>query len=164
MRISDWSSDVCSSDLQRMIDANCPAATMRPIAPSGPVRCSCPTTSARVSGRSRSASGAAPVPPPLGVAGASAPNRSAATALHSLPLFLADQAKIGVGDRLVDRIPLIGGALPHRRGAVRGAKLRVAAIMFEIVGKQADRAGRYEVAGLDVLDEDRKSTRLNSSH
>src|SRR3546814_17959978 len=43
---------------QRLIDDNCPAATMRPIAPSGPVRCSCPTTSARVRGRSRTASGA----------------------------------------------------------------------------------------------------------
>ena len=35
-----------------------PAATIRPIAPSGPVRCSCPTTSVSACGRRRSASGA----------------------------------------------------------------------------------------------------------
>ena len=29
----------------RIIEASLPAATIRPIAPSGPVRCSCPTTS-----------------------------------------------------------------------------------------------------------------------
>ncbi len=42
----------------RIIDDNLPAATMRPIAPSGPVRCSCPTTSSSPRGRSLSASGA----------------------------------------------------------------------------------------------------------
>src|SRR5262249_45092428 len=42
----------------RIIDANLPAATIRPIAPSGPVRCSCPTTSWSAGGRSWSASGA----------------------------------------------------------------------------------------------------------
>ena len=42
----------------RIIEARRPAATIRPIAPSGPVRCSWPTTSARVLGRRRSASGA----------------------------------------------------------------------------------------------------------
>ena len=42
----------------RIIEESLPAATMRPIAPSSPVRCSCPTISARLAGRSRSASGA----------------------------------------------------------------------------------------------------------
>ena len=42
----------------RIIEDSLPAATIRPIAPSGPVRCSCPTTSSSVAGRSRSASGA----------------------------------------------------------------------------------------------------------
>src|SRR3546814_2962466 len=134
---------------QRMIDDNCPAATMRPIAPSGPVRCSCPTTSARLLGRSRSARGAGPAAPLSGVAaGVSSPNRSAAIgSAHAL--LLAAQANIGIGDRLVDRNPLISRAFLHRRGAVRGADLRVAAIAFEVVGEEA---------------EDRKSTRLNSSH
>src|SRR3546814_18293964 len=79
MRISDWSSDVCSSDL---------------------------------------------APPPL---------------------FLADQANIGVGDRLVDRVPLIGAAFEHRRRAMFGAQPGVAAIMLEMVGKAGDRSGRNEV-------------------
>ena len=42
----------------RIIEARRPAATILPIAPSGPVRCSCPTTSSSDLGRSRSASGA----------------------------------------------------------------------------------------------------------
>ena len=42
----------------RIIDDSRPAATIRPIAPSAPVRCSCPTTSPARCGRSRSASGA----------------------------------------------------------------------------------------------------------
>ena len=42
----------------RIIEASLPAATIRPIAPSGPVRCSWPTTSSSARGRSRSASGA----------------------------------------------------------------------------------------------------------
>jgi replication-associated recombination protein RarA len=42
----------------RIMLASLPAATMRPIAPSGPVRCSCPMISSRPRGRSRSASGA----------------------------------------------------------------------------------------------------------
>src|SRR3546814_5364050 len=93
-----------------MIDDNCPAATMRPIAPSGPVRCSCPTTSARLLGRSRSARGAVPAAPLSGVAaGVSSPNRSAAI-VSAHALLLADQANIGIGDRLVDRIPLISRA------------------------------------------------------
>ena len=41
----------------RIIEDRRPAATIRPIAPSGPVRCSWPTTSPSVAGRSRSASG-----------------------------------------------------------------------------------------------------------
>src|SRR5688572_108952 len=43
---------------QRIIEASLPAATIRPIAPSGPVRCSWPTTSSSRAGRSPSASGA----------------------------------------------------------------------------------------------------------
>ena len=42
----------------RIIEASLPAATIRPIAPSGPVRCSWPTISSSDVGRSRSASGA----------------------------------------------------------------------------------------------------------
>ena len=42
----------------RIIEASLPAATIRPIAPSGPVRCSWPTISSSERGRSRSASGA----------------------------------------------------------------------------------------------------------
>ena len=42
----------------RIIEASLPAATILPIAPSGPVRCSWPTTSSSDFGRNRSASGA----------------------------------------------------------------------------------------------------------
>ena len=53
----------------RISEASLPAATMRPIAPCGPVRCACPTTSPSVAGRSSSASG--------GGAAAASGNRSA---------------------------------------------------------------------------------------
>lgn len=42
---------------QRIIDANRPSATMRPMGPSGPTMWSCPITSSSVEGRNRSASG-----------------------------------------------------------------------------------------------------------
>ena len=43
---------------QRIMDDSLPAASIRPIAPCGPVKCSWPTTSLIAEGRSRSASGA----------------------------------------------------------------------------------------------------------
>jgi hypothetical protein len=43
-----WWSCRCQAGPQKMIELKAvPAATIRPIAPSGPVRCSCPTTSSR---------------------------------------------------------------------------------------------------------------------
>src|SRR3546814_1827461 len=95
-----------------------------------------------------------------------------------LPLFLADQADIGISDRLIDRIPLIGAAFAHRRRAMFGAEPGVAAIMLKMIGKAGDRSRRDEIARLSMLDDaraaggaggddgqsDRKSTRLNSSH
>ena len=58
---------------QRMRLDSVPAATMRPMAPSGPVRCDWPTTSDSARGRRRSASGGFGA----GAGAASPPNRSA---------------------------------------------------------------------------------------
>src|SRR5688500_11245471 len=67
---------------QRTIEASLPAATIRPIAPSGPVRWSWPTTSSSACGRSRSASGALSGGGADGFGGGGSPaNRSAMAAL-----------------------------------------------------------------------------------
>ena len=66
---------------------------------------------------------------------------------------MSDQADIGIGDRLIDRIPLIGTAFEYRRRAMFGAERGVAAIMLEMVGKAGDRPGGDEIARLSMLDD-----------
>src|SRR3546814_12634373 len=55
---------------------------------------------------------------------------------------------IGISDRLIDRIPLIGAAFAHRRRAMFGAEPGVAAIMLKMIGKAGDRSRRDEIARL----------------
>src|SRR3546814_13427755 len=62
---------------------------------------------------------------------------------------------IGISDRLIDRIPLIGAAFAHRRRAMFGAEPGVAAIMLKMIGKAGDRSRRDEIARLSMLDDAR---------